>query len=124
MKKSSEGISRRELLKGAAALTTAGAIFPQIVPRHVVGGKGFTPPSETIYVAGIGVGSMGGYDLRASRAVPARKSSRCAMWTSATRGRPLRIFLTRLGTRTTAGYWRKRRESTRSSSERPTIRTP
>ena len=66
MKKSNEGITRRQLLKGAAALTTAGAIFPQILPRRVVGGKGVTAPSETVNVAGIGVGSMGGYDIRAS----------------------------------------------------------
>ena len=64
MKKSNEGIPRRELLPGAAALTTATAIFPQIVPRRVVGGKGHTPPSETVNVAGIGVGVMGGFDVR------------------------------------------------------------
>lgn len=66
MKKSITSISRRGFIKGAAAVTTAAAVFPQIVPRHVVGGKGFTPPSEMVNIAGIGVGSMGGYDVRAS----------------------------------------------------------
>lgn len=77
MKKSSGGISRRELLKGAAALATAGAVFPQIVPRHVVGGQGFTPPSETVYVAGIGVGSMGGYDIQSATRAGAKVVALC-----------------------------------------------
>ena len=45
------GISRREV--AAAAL---GAL---IVPRHVLGGTGFQAPSDTIRIAGIGVGGMG-----------------------------------------------------------------
>jgi len=66
MNTSNTKISRRELLKGAAAGATASAIFPQIVPRHVVGGAGHTAPSETVNVAAIGVGTMGGFDVRAS----------------------------------------------------------
>ena len=46
-------ITRRKFLGGAAA--TAAAFT--IVPRHVLGGTGFTPPSEKLNVAGIGVGS-------------------------------------------------------------------
>jgi predicted dehydrogenase len=34
-----------------------------IVPRHVLGGPGQTPPSERINVAGIGAGGMGGGDI-------------------------------------------------------------
>ena len=75
MSTSKKGMPRRQFLKSAAALATAGAVFPQIVPRHVVGGKGFTPPSETVLVAGIGFGSMGGYDIRsAARSGPCRSS--------------------------------------------------
>jgi predicted dehydrogenase len=48
-------ISRRELLGGAVA---AGAAFT-IVPRHVLGGRGYTPPSEVITRAVIGTGGMG-----------------------------------------------------------------
>jgi predicted dehydrogenase len=33
------------------------------VPRHVIGGPGYTPPSEQVRVAGIGCGGMGGGDI-------------------------------------------------------------
>ncbi len=49
-----KGISRRDLLKGAAAA----AVF-SIVPRHVLGGPGHTPPSEKLRKAVIGTGGMG-----------------------------------------------------------------
>jgi predicted dehydrogenase len=50
--------TRRKFLAAAAggALTT-------IVPRHVLGGAGFLPPSERINLAGIGAGGMGGGDI-------------------------------------------------------------
>lgn len=45
-------------------LTTAGAAYGfTIVPRHVLGGPGFTPPSERVNVAGIGAGGMGASDI-------------------------------------------------------------
>jgi predicted dehydrogenase len=46
-------------------LTTTGslALGVTIVPRHVLGGPGQTPPSERINVAGIGCGGMGGGDI-------------------------------------------------------------
>ncbi len=53
------GISRRRVL-GASAAAAAVAV----VPRHVLGGKGQTPPSEKINVAGIGIGGMGYGNLR------------------------------------------------------------
>jgi predicted dehydrogenase len=37
----------------------------QIVPRHVLGGPGQTPPSEKLNIAGIGVGGQGGGLVRA-----------------------------------------------------------
>ena len=49
------GISRRRFLRGAAG--AAAAI--SIVPRHVLGGAGFTPPSEVITRGVIGTGGMG-----------------------------------------------------------------
>lgn len=52
-------ISRREFLK---ATTVASAFV--IVPRHVLGGPAHTPPSEKLNIAGIGVGGMGGSNLR------------------------------------------------------------
>jgi predicted dehydrogenase len=49
-------ISRRALLKVSA---TAAIEFPYIVPRHVLGGPGYTPPSEVFTRAYIGVGGRG-----------------------------------------------------------------
>ena len=48
-------ISRRNFLATASAV--AGAFT--IVPRHVLGGAGYVPPSEKINIAFIGVGSQG-----------------------------------------------------------------
>lgn len=52
-------ISRRSFLTNSA---TAAAGF-MIVPRHVLGGKGYTAPSDKLRVAGIGVGGKGESDL-------------------------------------------------------------
>jgi len=51
-------ISRRDFMGAAAAV----AAFT-IVPRHVLGGPGKTPPSEKLNIAGIGVGGQGAADL-------------------------------------------------------------
>ncbi|MBI82880.1 MAG: oxidoreductase [Planctomycetaceae bacterium] len=53
--------SRRSFLKS----TLPAAISVTIVPRHVLGGPGQTPPSEQVNVAGIGAGGMGGHNIRA-----------------------------------------------------------
>src|SRR5580693_387084 len=50
-----KGLSRRKFLGQSAA--TAMAI--SIVPRHVLGGPGFVPPSDKVNIAFIGVGSQG-----------------------------------------------------------------
>ncbi len=55
MNKSHDRFSRRSFLKQSLA---AGSAFT-IVPRHVLGGVGFTPPSEQITKGIIGVGGMG-----------------------------------------------------------------
>ena len=52
-------INRRDFL-GASAATAAAFT---IVPRHVLGGTGYTPPSEKLNIAGVGVGSMGGRNI-------------------------------------------------------------
>ncbi len=49
------GISRREAIRGSVA---AAASFV-IVPRHVLGGSGFIPPSDKINIASIGLGRQG-----------------------------------------------------------------
>jgi hypothetical protein len=55
---SGRGLSRRDFVGGAAAA----AAFT-IVPRHVLGGAGSTPPSEKLNIAGIGIGGRGAGDL-------------------------------------------------------------
>lgn len=59
MKTENKKISRRDFM-GAAAV----AAFT-IVPRHVLGGPGQTPPSDKLNIAGIGVGGRGAGDLNA-----------------------------------------------------------
>lgn len=56
----SNGLSRRNFL-GTTAAVTAGLT---IVPRYVLGGKGYTAPSDLVNVAGIGIGSQGGGDIQ------------------------------------------------------------
>lgn len=48
-------ISRRDFIRG----TLAAAASITLVPRHVLGGSGYTPPSDQLTKAIIGVGSMG-----------------------------------------------------------------
>ena len=52
---SAAGVSRRKFLATSGAAATAFTI----VPRHVLGGLGFVPPSEKITVAYIGCGTQG-----------------------------------------------------------------
>jgi len=51
-------ISRRDFMGAAAAV----AAFT-VVPRHVLGGTGQTPPSEKLNIAGVGIGGQGGNDI-------------------------------------------------------------
>lgn len=51
--------SRRNFVKNSS-LAAAGFM---IVPRHVLGGTGFIPPSDTLLIAGIGAGGKGRSDL-------------------------------------------------------------
>src|SRR5580700_4092663 len=52
------GMSRRKFLTDVATGSAAIAI----VPRHVLG-RGFTPPSDMLNIAGVGVGGMGRTNL-------------------------------------------------------------
>ena len=58
-------LTRREMLRSAAAVATAASI----VPRHVLGGEGQTPPSEKPTLAGIGVGGVGFGQMKACDSV-------------------------------------------------------
>ncbi len=77
MNKPNQAISRRQVLKGAATVSTAGALFPQIVPRCAVGGSGVTAPSETLNVASIGLGYMGSINTRSASSAGARIVALC-----------------------------------------------
>ena len=52
--------SRRNFIKNAG-ITSAGFM---ILPRHVLGGKGFVAPSDKLNIAAIGAGGKGESDLR------------------------------------------------------------
>src|SRR5437868_10564329 len=52
--------SRRDFLKAGVA---AASVFT-IVPRHVLGGRGFVPPSDKVNVALIGAGGQGRTNVR------------------------------------------------------------
>jgi len=53
-KENAHSLTRREFLG-----TTAAAAAFTIVPRHVLGGPGYTPPSDKLNIAGVGIGGMG-----------------------------------------------------------------
>lgn len=57
----SSKLSRRRFLGQASAA----ALSATVVPRHVLGGVGHTPPSETVNVAIIGTGGQGLHNMRA-----------------------------------------------------------
>lgn len=59
-KASSNSLTRRDFI-GKTAI--AAAAFT-IVPRHVLGGPGYTAPSDMVNVAGIGLGNQGGSDIQ------------------------------------------------------------
>jgi predicted dehydrogenase len=51
-------VDRRSFIKTAGAATAF-----TIIPRYVMGGPGYVAPSDTVYIAGIGVGGKGTSDL-------------------------------------------------------------
>src|SRR6266705_31357 len=58
--KTASGLSRRAFIRGT---TTAIAGF-SIIPRHVLGGAGFVPPSEKVNIAIVGCGGQGRTNVR------------------------------------------------------------
>jgi len=66
-------MQRRSFLKTAAAA----AFGIQIIPRHVLGGPGQTPPSEKLNLASIGVGGQGGGDIGCLAAGPIQMIAVC-----------------------------------------------
>ncbi len=64
-------MKRRTFLKNTGLAATAFSI----VPRFVLGGNGYIPPSDTLYIAGIGVGGKGESDLTECAKSPQAKIS-------------------------------------------------
>ena len=111
---STNPINRRQVLAaGATAATIA------IVPRHVLGGAGQTPPSEKLNIAGVGIGGRGGADLKQIKGqnivaladvdwgyaahldnIPRRRSIKTSGKCSTRRRRSMRSSLARQTTRT------------------------
>ncbi|MEZ7495295.1 Gfo/Idh/MocA family oxidoreductase [Leeuwenhoekiella aequorea] len=58
--KKSNSTPRRNFIKNASIAS----LGITIVPRHVLGGVGFTAPSDKLFVAGIGVGGKGESDIK------------------------------------------------------------
>ena len=59
MSKRKSDNSRRDFIRNASL--AMGGFY--ILPRHVLGGKGFTAPSDKLQIAGIGAGGKGEGDL-------------------------------------------------------------
>jgi predicted dehydrogenase len=61
-------LSRREFVADAGKLAVGAVVaqqgFPMIVPRHVLGGKGYTAPSAMLNIAVVGVGGQGSGNAR------------------------------------------------------------
>lgn len=60
LKSKNKSLSRRSFLGTVGVATTAFTI----IPSHVLAGRGYRQPSDTINVAGIGVGAQGGGDIQ------------------------------------------------------------
>jgi len=58
LKAETNGVTRREFIKN----TAVGGAGLMIVPRHVLG-RGMTPPSDLLNIAGVGIGGMGRANL-------------------------------------------------------------
>jgi predicted dehydrogenase len=63
-------ITRREFIKNAAL----GATAFSIVPRHVLGGPGYTAPSDKLYIAAIGCGDEAHADIERLVRTPGGKA--------------------------------------------------
>ena len=55
-------MKRREFIRATATGLAGAIVAPTIIPRHVLG-RGFLAPSDTVNVAGIGVGGQGMWNI-------------------------------------------------------------
>src|ERR1700761_180317 len=65
-----KGMTRGEFLK-KAAIATAGFY---IVPRHVLGGKGYLAPSDKLYIAAVGCGGEAENDIHHYATAPKKNA--------------------------------------------------
>src|SRR5690242_12769813 len=69
-KEEKKTLSRGEFIK-KAAVATAGFY---IVPRYVLGGKGFVPPSDKLYIAAVGCGGEAENDIHHYATAPKKNA--------------------------------------------------
>src|SRR6187399_3208819 len=65
MEESNQGLGAKKISRGkfiSNSLISAAGFY--IIPRHVMGGKGYTAPSDKLYIAAIGCGGEGAADIR------------------------------------------------------------
>ena len=65
MDSTDRNVSRRTFIGRMAKAGTAAGLAPLIIPRHVLGGPGYQAPSDTLNIAGVGVGGMGESNINA-----------------------------------------------------------
>ena len=65
-----KSLSRKNFIKNAA-IATAGFY---IVPRNVLGGKGYVPPSDKLYIAAVGCGGEGANDIHHYATAPKKNA--------------------------------------------------
>jgi predicted dehydrogenase len=65
----SKAINRRDFL-GMSGKTIAGTAALSIIPRHVLGGAGYIPPSDKTVLAILGSGGQGNVDLQTFLKIP------------------------------------------------------
>jgi predicted dehydrogenase len=65
MNSTNNDVSRRTFIGRVAKAGVAAGVAPLIVPRHVLGGPGYQAPSDTLNIAGVGVGGMGENNIEA-----------------------------------------------------------
>src|ERR1700733_13261613 len=63
-------ISRKSFIRNTAL--TAASFY--IVPRHVLGGKGFVSPSDKLYIAAVGCGGEGENDIHHYATAPKKNA--------------------------------------------------
>jgi predicted dehydrogenase len=80
MKTNGSGTPRDQVYRRRRFLVAAGGAAAwgiTIVPRRVLGGSGYRPPSEQVNVAGIGVGGQGGNDIATHAQIGANVVALC-----------------------------------------------